>query len=153
MGEPALALSVRQPWAFSILHGGKDIENRSWPTRFRGPVLIHAGLRMTKDDFEAWQLFVDAYDLRGPWLEGRTIADLKRGGIVGQVEIVDCVREHSSPWFVGEWGFVLRNPQPLDFRPCKGQLGFFTPDYTIPPTREQRLKKPKDQLDFFGGHR
>lgn len=36
------ALSIRQPWAWMILHAGKDIENREWPTRFRGRVLIHA---------------------------------------------------------------------------------------------------------------
>jgi hypothetical protein len=36
------ALSVRAPWWWYILHGGKDIENRDWPTRVRGRVLIHA---------------------------------------------------------------------------------------------------------------
>ena len=32
------ALSIRQPWSWLILHGGKDIENRSWRTNVRGPV-------------------------------------------------------------------------------------------------------------------
>ena len=41
------ALSIRQPWAWLIVNGHKDIENRSWPTRFRGPVLIHAAKGMT----------------------------------------------------------------------------------------------------------
>jgi hypothetical protein len=35
-------LSVRQPWAALIVSGHKDIENRTWSTRYRGPVLIHA---------------------------------------------------------------------------------------------------------------
>ena len=39
-------LSVRQPWAALILHGvngqKKDVENRAWPTKFRGAMLIHA---------------------------------------------------------------------------------------------------------------
>ncbi len=39
------ALSVRQPFAWAIVHGGKDVENRSWATSYRGPVLIHAGMR------------------------------------------------------------------------------------------------------------
>lgn len=41
------ALSIRQPWAWLILHGGKDIENRSWNTNFRGRFLIHAAAGMT----------------------------------------------------------------------------------------------------------
>jgi hypothetical protein len=50
------------------------------------------------------------------------------GGIIGRAEIVDCVRQHESPWFEGPWGFVLANAQPIDFIPCRGQLGFFMPD-------------------------
>ena len=34
-------LSIRQPWAWLIVNGYKDIENRTWSTRFRGKVLIH----------------------------------------------------------------------------------------------------------------
>ena len=50
------ALSIRQPWAWMILYAGKDIENREWPTRFRGRVLIHASKGMTHDEWEdAWE--------------------------------------------------------------------------------------------------
>jgi hypothetical protein len=45
------ALSIRQPWAWLILHAGKDIENRDRKPRnpalhFRGSFLIHAGLTL-----------------------------------------------------------------------------------------------------------
>ena len=53
--------------------------------------------------------------------------ELQRGGIVGETEIVDCVTRSTSPWFVGEYGFVMRNTKPLPFRVCKGALGFFNP--------------------------
>ena len=50
------ALSIRAPWWFCILHNGKDIENRDWSTRYRGPVLIHASkwwsLRAVAEDAE-----------------------------------------------------------------------------------------------------
>jgi len=39
-------LSIRQPWAYLITRSSKDIENRSWPTKYRGPFLIHASLRV-----------------------------------------------------------------------------------------------------------
>lgn len=105
-----VALSIRQPWAHRIMFEGKDIENRSWLTRFRGPVLIHAGKAVDADDRES------------------VTPDMQRGGIVGMVEIDDCVTDSDSEWFFGRYGFVLRNPVPLQFVPCKGALGFFRPD-------------------------
>lgn len=118
-----LALSIRQPWAWLILHGGKDIENRDWPTKFRGRVLVHASKGCTEAEYEYG---VDAGVAWGANL--RTMPgwkSIERGGIVGSVEIVDCVQHSDSPWFVGRYGFVLRDPQPLPFVPYRGQLGFF----------------------------
>jgi hypothetical protein len=37
------AITVRQPWAWAIAHGGKTIENRSTTVKYRGPLFIHAG--------------------------------------------------------------------------------------------------------------
>lgn len=129
-----LALSIRQPWASLILKAGKDIENRDWPTKFRGRVLIHAAKGMTHAEHEgAIDFAVHAIRAR-PKHGARTITlrelgfafdEVRRGGIVGSVEIVDCVQASDSPWFVGRYGFVLRDPQPLPFRPWKGQLGLF----------------------------
>lgn len=109
------ALSVRQPFAWAIIHGGKDVENRTWHSDFRGPVLIHAALHWHEITPEALALRM-----------GIVIpANLPLGGIVGQVEIVDCVTAHDSRWFTGPYGFVLRNPRPLPFTPCHGHLGFY----------------------------
>lgn len=122
-----LALSIRQPWCFAILHGGKDIENRNWPTKVRGRILIHASKKHDGGDSAA-----DIFDLMSE--TGFSDAKIDRlvkahplefGGIVGEVEIVDCVARHESKWFFGPFGFVLRNAKPLPFRPFKGRLGFF----------------------------
>jgi hypothetical protein len=43
------ALSIRQPWAWLIVHGVKDVENRTWRTNFRGRFLVHAGMRFDED--------------------------------------------------------------------------------------------------------
>ena len=51
--------------------------------------------------------------------------ELERGGIVGSVEVTDCVDRSDSPWFFGPFGFVLRDPIRLVFEPCRGALGFF----------------------------
>jgi hypothetical protein len=125
------ALSIRQPWAWMILHAGKDIENRSWRTNFRGRVLIHAskGMDLSEYDDALWLALQAgaAGSVRSmPMSNG-----LVRGGIIGSVEIVDCVSASGSPWFCGPFGFVLRNPQPLRFRMCRGGLGFFNVEEVV----------------------
>lgn len=122
------AISIRQPWAWMILHAGKDIENRDWPTSFRGEVLIHAGKGMTQDEYEECLTTAKSISLDHPFPPELVLPEfdkLPRGGIVGMAEIVDCVEDSASPWFFGRYGFVLRNAKALPFRPFKGALGFF----------------------------
>lgn len=122
-----LAISVRQPWASLILLAGKDIENRTWETRVRGPILIHAAKGMTKREYLDAMDFADANGARGigRLLDAFEPGNLPRGGIIGSVNLADCVYRSDSPWFQGPYGFVLRDPKPLPFTPFKGQLGFF----------------------------
>jgi hypothetical protein len=52
--------------------------------------------------------------------------EVEFGCILGTVEIIDCVQQSTSPWFVGKYGYVLRNP--IAFKtpiPMKGKLGFW----------------------------
>jgi hypothetical protein len=122
-----LALSVRQPWASLILLAGKDIENRTWETRKRGPILIHAAKGMTKREYQDAMDFADANGTCriGHLLDAFEPDNLPRGGIIGSINLADCVYQSDSPWFQGPYGFVLQDPKPLEFIPFKGQLGFF----------------------------
>lgn len=122
------ALSIRQPWAWLVVNGHKDIENRQWRTHTRGRVFVHAGKGMTRDDYLACEICIaDITNVKLPAFE-----DLQRGGIVGTVEIIDCVDQDASSWFFGEYGWVLKDARPLPFQPCKGALGFFTPKLDQP---------------------
>lgn len=130
MGDklPQFALSIRQPWAWCILHCGKDIENRSWPTRFRGTIALHAAQGLTVAEYEDCLAAVHAISEQHPFPCGTTmppIRDLQRGGIVGTVDIVDCVSQSDSPWFFGRYGFCLTNARPVEFIPLSGALGVF----------------------------
>jgi hypothetical protein len=121
------ALSIKQPWAWLIANGHKDIENRSWKTTFRGPVLIHSG-KMYDGDMLGVQkingVVIPPIVFRFP---GR---EIEMGGIIGMADIVDCVQQSGSVWHnSGSWGFVIKNARPLPFMPCRGQLGFFEVDY------------------------
>lgn len=120
---PELALSVRQPWAHAILHFGKDIENRSWRTNIRGPIALHASSGMHHDEYD--EFCFAALKIMGPTVAIPEFGDLQRGGLIGIVTITDCITTSRSPWFFGPKGFVLANPQPIDFFPVRGPRGFF----------------------------
>jgi hypothetical protein len=127
------ALSIRNPWAWAIIHAGKNIENRSWSTNYRGPFLIHASKGMTRGDYENCLDAMHQISRTHPFPSGLTLPAfeaLERGGIVGKARIVDCVSSSPSPWFFGPYGFVLADVEPVTFRPCKGALGFFNVEAT-----------------------
>lgn len=133
------ALSMKQPWAWLVCAGHKDIENRTWhihmPPLLNYPadprrIYVHAGKKV---DDSAWNFFHHLVDA-SVW---RLVASqefyqsLARGAIIGEVDIVGCTGTmKTSPWHQqGMYGLLLANPvlydQPI---PCKGKLGFFEPD-------------------------
>lgn len=119
------ALSIRQPWAWLIVNGHKDIENRTWRTSFRGRVLIHASKGMTRDEYDDVRYFLDdkGIDITLPARD-----TLERGGVVGIATITDCIHPgtRSSPWHMeDQYGFGIVAAKPMPFVPCKGALGFF----------------------------
>jgi len=124
------ALSVKQPWAWLICAGLKDVENRNWYTQYRGRCYVHTGIKIDKRAFE-W--LADRFP---ECLYQRVIVNglinpsvLVTGAIIGEVEIVDCVEKSESHWFTGRHGFVLRNPVLYEVPvPCRGKLRFFEPD-------------------------
>lgn len=122
------ALSIWEPWAYLIAHGFKTIENRTWPTSFRGRIYIHAG---KQEDIGAWRklsrlpiwkyLSTDGIVVVESWRRS-----LPRGFILGEVDIEDCITRSDNPWFEGPYGFVLRNPMPYEKPiPYRGRQGFF----------------------------
>jgi hypothetical protein len=120
--DTPLILSVRQPWAWLIVSGWKNIENRPRRTNVRGRILIHASKTMTRADYEACEILILGFGWGIPLPH---FDDLERGGIVGETTILDCVTEHTSEWFFGPFGYVLTGSKTLPFQPCKGSLGFF----------------------------
>lgn len=117
-------LVVRQPWAWLLCHG-KNVENRSWSTRYRGPLLIQASARPDPDAAAIRADVRERFGIRIP-------DDLEHGGIVGIATLVDCVRAHSSAWFEpGNYGWVLREARPVPFLRSSGRLGLFDPSDEI----------------------
>ena len=125
-----MALSIRQPWAWMILNGGKRVENRGWATAYRGRFLIHASrTRATQLEYQHAIDMLNASHPDPASLIVPFLQDMPCGGIVGEAELVDCVTtppDNQREWFMGTYGFVLANVRHLPFRPCRGQLGLFS---------------------------
>ena len=109
----------------ALLGAVAALENRDWrprnpALRFRGTCLIHTGIALQpiSDELRAWVGQTSGVDL--PRSD-----EPPRGGIVGQVDIIDVVGASSSPWFERPCGLVLANPKLLSFSACRGRLGFF----------------------------
>lgn len=148
------ALSVKQPWAWLICKGIKDVENRTWyihmPPLLNYPatprcIYIHTG--KVKDTLQGCRRAFAILER----VQGKEKADIIRasfwnsgfelGAIIGEVDIVGCKFRRGdmnanlfSPWHeVGMYGLLLANPvlyhEPY---PCKGRLGFFEPDVALP---------------------
>ena len=147
------AITVKQPWASLIVHGIKDIENRTWacPKKYIGQrVLIHAGASswiwnrvLNYINFVNKKLLPVFIKLgyNGTWLR-----NLPTGSIIGSVQIVGCVINHPSIWAEkGVYNWVLANPvlfeKPI---PAKGKLSFW--DYNGELPFDEILEANKDVL-------
>lgn len=141
------ALSVRQPYAWAIAHGRKDIENRSWATCYRGPLAIHAGARWDEGGAYDKRVLMALFDygdrfdppLRVERLGPKTVRlvcdrQLTPGAVVAVVDVVGiCTARSTSEqcgcgvWAVeGQCHWRLANPRPLSAPvPCKGRLGLW----------------------------
>ena len=113
-GHVTKVIVIRQPWAWLIVNGFKDTENRSWSTRYRGTLLIQASVsRPTKRKLQEIKLFALKRGVELP-------EEFERGGMVGVVQLDDSVTRSRSKWFEGPIGRVLSKPKKLKFIPLKG---------------------------------
>lgn len=151
------ALSVRQPWAWAITAAGKDVENRSWTTGYRGLVAIHAPL--TAEDPAGLPLRSLARAYRAD--QGFPAAAL--GAVVAVAEVTGCHRHDRygegcghdrhgalcSPWWAasGQWHWQLAHVRPLTVPVrCRGALGL----WQLSADAEHAVCR---QLDRAGGTR
>ena len=107
---------------------GKDVENRTWQTRHRGRIGIHAG--------KTYDAMADEFvSSKAPTLPSHLYEDR---GLLGTVEIVGCHESEpgccDSDWAVyGQWHWELRDPRPFaEPIPCNGRLGLWpVPDHVL----------------------
>ena len=76
-------LTIKQPWATLIIQQDKRFEFRSWQTKYRGDLLIHAGKEIDKEATKRLAKYIPK--------------NMPTGKILGKVRLVDCIK--MSPEF------------------------------------------------------
>lgn len=137
---PDIAIAVRQPWAYAIIHLGKNIENRTRGAIDVGGmrsavgrrIAIHASKGMKRSEYEEACGFISGLGHQVP-----PAAELQRGGIIGSVVVTElvtlarrCADDPAAyaafgPWFFGPWGLRLAAAKPCPFVGANGALGLF----------------------------
>ena len=138
-------LSICQPSAELIIQNKKTIELRKWNTSFRGEFLVHAPIKIRKEECKKMKI-----------KEKLTI-----GAIIGKVELYDVKKykslkeiqkdknKHFSTKNFQEktFGFILKNSKPLRIPiPWKGQLGFF--DVELPKIKNNKIVNDMIEEEF-----
>lgn len=139
------ALTVRPPWSHLIAKCGKTVENRGWPTPYRGLLAIHSGLNWdaaAEEDLTAltawrdWSASLPHPNITGPLRKhamhvdsGAVVAVAELAGCHFAIQGDDCAFADSlcSPWArLHQWHWLLGNVCPLaEPVPCKGALGLW----------------------------
>jgi hypothetical protein len=120
------ALTVKQPWASAIIFDGKNVENRSRPTKHRGQLYIHAG--------KSWDKSAVEFIAR---IARKAYMAADHGMVIGTVDVIGCHHADDCTHNTGsarcsEWAmpdhyhWVLANPMPVEIPfPAKGKLGLW----------------------------
>ncbi len=143
------ALSLKQPYAWLIANGYLLVDDRTWGTQYRGPVLIHASKGLYEVYYDYLKLHTDI-----------PLPDkdkLEYGGVVGIANLVLCCRPGELPNDISRqqrahfggvhqeyFGFLFEQAQPLALMPCRGKLGIFEIDID-----ELLATSPAAQAELF----
>lgn len=126
------ALSLRHPWIDAILAGTKTIEVRTWATRYRGPLLLHASGAWGVPEREA----AKRLGISVP-------SDRAAGALIGAATLVDCRPVADADWAAAAlpplegrlWAWVLTDATPIDPIPRRGSRRLFdVEDAALPST-------------------
>ena len=137
-------LSICQPFAELIIQNKKTIELRTWNTKIRGEFLIHAPIKIRKEDYK--KLKIKEKLTTGAIIGKVELYDVKKYESLKEIQI-DKKKHHAS---IGSqekrFGFILKNAKPFRVPiPWKGQLGFF--DVELPKVKTKNNKIMSDMIE------
>ena len=136
------AITILEPWASLIACGAKKVETRSWPTKYRGPIAIHAA-----KSIKAWHLnyaqeepFWSALAMQHNITQGKNGIRYNPGCVIAIAELKYCLKINEShvhylkedqangvnneyafgDYTLGRYAWVLANVRRIEPIPAKG---------------------------------
>jgi hypothetical protein len=130
------AITIKNPWAHLIAAGIKDVENRSWPTKYRGVILIHSAKMMDLRHREMSILFtLPQWDaLSDIEKQKASHGTYLQSAIIGEVKIIDCVNNSKSVWALpNQFHWILSEAKYYDkpVENVKGKLSLWNHDAVL----------------------
>ena len=137
-------LSICQPFAELIIQNKKTIELRTWNTKIRGEFLIHAPIKIRKEDYK--KLKIKEKLTTGAIIGKVELYDVKKYESLKQIQI-DKNKHRATIVSQGKrFGFILKNAKPFRIPiPWKGHLGFF--DVNLPKMKIKDNKIVSDMIE------
>lgn len=136
------AITIKQPWATLIALGEKKFETRSWPTKHRGPIAIHAGKALDKEAYEQFSEILAAHGYHSK-------EDLPYGAVIATTSIVEChkvVQNENDNSALTDKGFTILEPE--------YRMGYYSIGYHAwQLDSAEKLEEPipaKGQLGLWG---
>lgn len=120
------AFSIKNPWAWLIVHGGKNVENRKWQPKFRGRFLVHASKGFDKAGYR--KLKEQGVEMPNPleFYYGCVIGSAELYEVRSREEILKDTGENYPKWYDGsKYALMLRDPEPCKPFLATGKLNFF----------------------------
>ena len=119
------ALTIHQPWAWAIAAGHKRIENRTWGTAYRGPILIHAG--RSRNSLDAGRAFIERLGLDVPLTHLLAFGSIVAVAMLDRCLPVSAVSD--DPFAEGPICWMLSDVRAVRPIPLNGAQGlFYVPD-------------------------
>ena len=137
-------LSICQPFAELIIQNKKTIELRTWNTKIRGEFLVHAPIKIRKEECE--KLKIKEKLTTGVIIGKVELYDVKKYESLKEIQI-DKKKHHASIKSQEKrFGFILKNAKPFRVPiPWKGQLGFF--NVNLPKMKIKDNKIVSDMIE------
>lgn len=126
-------ITIKQPWATLIAKGYKEYEFRTWKTKYRGDILIHAGKNIDKKAMERFHYLNLEFPL-GKIIASATITDCIKvddafRSMLAQKDPMvykNVINKTSNDW--NGYGFQLENVKEIVPIEINGKLGFWNYD-------------------------
>ena len=123
-------ITLKQPWATLIAEGYKDYEFRTWNTKYRGEILIHAGIAIDKPAMKKFEYLNLEYPISKIVTKVTIVDTIKLNSDIAKKILTKTNTYDENNYNRDDYAWQLTNVQKINSDPIiKGQLSIWNIDY------------------------